>query len=126
MTTATNQTRLLALGLFVFLGTFAAIVWYLMRPYGTAYFFPVHFLIGAALPFLIYAIGGTRLWFCMGMGITALVLLWFNLWGHDANGAAPRVLDWSHFAAGVVGLAGAWAVQLIYRNARPPHRASIE
>lgn len=38
MTTATNQTRPLALGLFVFLGTFAAIVWYLMRPYGTAYF----------------------------------------------------------------------------------------
>lgn len=69
MTTATNRTRLLALGLFAFLGTFAAIVWYLMRPYGSVYFFPVHFLIGAALPFLIYAIGGTRRWFWIGMGI---------------------------------------------------------
>lgn len=38
MTTATNQTRLLALCLFVFLGTFAAIVWYVMRPYGSVYF----------------------------------------------------------------------------------------
>ena len=53
MTTVKTQTRLLALGLFAFLGLFGAIIWYLMRPYGTAYFFPVHFLIGAALPFLI-------------------------------------------------------------------------
>lgn len=126
MTTATNQTRLFALGLFAFLGSFAAIVWYLMRPYGTAYFFPVHFLIGAALPFGFYAIGGTRLWFRIGIGVTALVLLWFNFWGHDANGAAPRLLDWTHFAAGAVGLVGAWAVQLVYRNVRPPHRPSVE
>ncbi|MCC4587902.1 hypothetical protein JWH11_02675 [Xanthomonas melonis] len=125
MTTAKNQTRLLALGLFVFLGTFAAIVWSLMRPYGTAYFFPVHFLIGAGLPFLIYAIGATRLWFWLGMVVTAGVLLWFNLWGHDLDGAAPRLLDWSHFAAGAVGMAGAFAVQLLYRRARPPHRPSI-
>lgn len=86
MTTATNQTRLFALGLFAFLGSFAAIVWYLMRPYGTAYFFPVHFLIGAALPFGFYAIGGTRLWFWIGIGVTALVLLWFNFWGMTPTG----------------------------------------
>ncbi|MFS8374169.1 hypothetical protein JH314_22190 [Xanthomonas campestris] len=126
MTTVKTQTRLLALGLFVFLGLFGAIIWYLMRPYGTAYFFPVHFLIGAALPFLIYDIGATRLWFWLGMIVTAIVLLWFNFWGHDANGAAPRVLDWSHFAAGAIGLASAWAVQLLYRRARPPHRPSID
>jgi cytochrome b len=83
-------------------------------------------LIGAALPFVIYAIGGTRPWFWLGLGVAGLVLLRFNLWGHETNGAAPRVRDWSHFAAGVVGLAGAWAVQRVYRKARPPHRPSIE
>ncbi|MCC4622527.1 hypothetical protein LL965_21650 [Xanthomonas cassavae CFBP 4642] len=60
------------------------------------------------------------------IGDGELALLWFNLWGHAANGAAPQLRDWSHFAAGAVGLAGAWAVQLIYRKARPPHRPSME
>ncbi len=59
------------------------------------------------------------------MAATALVLLWFNFWGHDANGAAPRLLDWTGFAADMVGFGGAWAVQLIYRNVRPPHRPSV-
>ncbi|AOD16406.1 hypothetical protein BER93_19305 [Xanthomonas fragariae] len=72
------------------------------------------------------ACAATRLWFRIGMAVTALVLLWFNFWGHDANGAAPRLLDCTHFAAGVVGFGGTWAVQLIYRNVHPPHRPSVE
>lgn len=119
-----NRTRALASGMFVFVAVFAAIVWYLVRPYGSVYFFPVHFLIGLGLPFLFYAIGATGGWFRVGLVATAVLLAAFNVWGHEAGAAAPRVMDWSNVFAGLVGLVLAWGVQRIQARARPPHRPS--
>lgn len=125
MTSPANRTRGLALGFFVFVAVFAVIVWMLVRPYGTAYFFPVHFLVGLGLPFLFYAIGGRTRWFWVGWTITALALVWLNIAGHDAGGVAPRSMDWSQVWAGAIGLGLAAAVRNIYRRVRPPHHASI-
>lgn len=125
MSSAYRSTRSLALGLFAFVGIFAAIVWYLVRPYGGVYFFPVHFLVALGLPFGIYAIGASRGWFWLGLAVTAGVLVWLNLWGHDAGGLAPRTLDWSHVWAGVLGLALAFGIEQVYRRVRPPHRGAL-
>ncbi|HBK45365.1 MAG TPA: hypothetical protein DDZ67_02795 [Xanthomonadaceae bacterium] len=125
MTSSANRTRSLALAFFAFVAVFAAIVWFLVRPYGSAYFFPVHFLVGLGLPFLFYAIGASRAWFWLGLAATALALAWLNLGAHDAGGLAPRTLDWSHVCGGALGLLLAWGVHYLYRRMRPPHHASI-
>jgi hypothetical protein len=125
MTSPSTRTRALALGFFAFVAVFAVLVWFLVRPYGSAYFFPVHFLVGLGLPFLLYATGASQAWFRAGLVVTALVLVWLNLGGHDAGGLAPRVLDWSQVAAGALGLVLAWGVHHLYRRVRPPHHASI-
>ncbi|MEE7546948.1 hypothetical protein HF319_07840 [Xanthomonas sp. Kuri4-1] len=125
MTLSANRTRALALGFFAFVAVFAVIVWYLVRPYGTTYFFPVHFLAGLGLPFLIYAIGANRLWFWLGMAVTAALLVWLNFWGHEASGMAPRTVDWTQFGGGALGLVLAAGVHFLYNRVRPPHRASI-
>lgn len=123
--TTTLRTRALALGFFAFVTAFAVLVWFLVRPYGGTYFFAVHFLVGLGLPFLVYATGASQAWFRAGLVVTALVLAWLNLGGHDAAGLAPRVLDWAQVAAGALGLLLAWGVHLLYRRVQPAHRASI-
>lgn len=119
-----NKTRLLSLSFFAFVAVAAAVVWVLMRPYGAAYFFPVHFLVGLGGPFLIYALGANRVSFWIGIALTAVALFLLNGWGHTLGGAAPRGIDWSQIFAGIVGLALAFGVHRLYINARPKHGAT--
>lgn len=119
-----NRTRALALGFFVFVAVFAAIIWCLVRPYGGVYFFPVHFLAGLGVPFLFYAIGANRVWFGVGLVVAAVALVVLNLWGHEAGGLAPRVFDWAQGVAGVLGLVLAFGVFRISTQARHRHGPS--
>ncbi|MBB5877845.1 MULTISPECIES: hypothetical protein [Xanthomonas] len=115
------KTRALSLGLFVFVAVFAAIVWSLLRPYGSVYFFPVHFLVGLGLPFLFYALGANRAAFLAGLGLTAIVLVLFNLWGDQAGGLGPRVFDWAHAVAGGLGMLLAYGVFRLSTRVRQRH-----
>ncbi len=116
-----ERVRALALGLFVFAAVAAAIVWFVVRPYGSQYFFPVYFLLAFGVPFAFYAIGASHGWLLGGMLVTAVGLVWLNLWGYRADGVAPRTLDWSNALAGLTGLALAWGVQRMQSRARRRH-----
>ncbi|MDR6675477.1 hypothetical protein [Xanthomonas sp. 1678] len=118
------KTRALSLGFFVFVAAFAAILWFLVRPYGAVYFFPVHFLVGLGLPFLFYALGASRVWFLLGLAATAIVLVVLNVWGDELGGAAPRVFDWAHGFAGLLGLVLAYGVFRMSSRARQRHAPS--
>ncbi|KAB7780723.1 MULTISPECIES: hypothetical protein [Xanthomonas] len=115
------KTRALSLGLFAFVAVFAAIVWSLLRPYGSVYFFPVHFLVGLGLPFLFYALGANRAAFLAGLGLTVIVLVLFNLWGDQVGGIGPRVFDWAHAVAGILGMLLAYGVFRLSTRVRQRH-----
>lgn len=119
-----NRTRTFALALLLFVGCAMAIVWSMVRGYGSVYFFPVFFLVGLGVPFVFELIGGSRRAFRLGLAASALALLAMNFRGHELAGFAPRVLDWSYLYAGAAGLLLAWIVQRVYRHAVPRHGAT--
>ena len=113
-----RRSRILALTFFTGVAIITALIWKVVRPYEHLYFFPVHFLVGLSMPFLVVGIGGRPSWFWVGTVLGAVSLFWLNF---NANDFAPLQSNWAHFGCGAIGLLLAVSIHLLYHSMRVKH-----